>query len=148
MSFPAIGVTENGPISNLSLLQLPSPTLLPHDLLIRIRAVASNPVDGMKRSFALWGPPPSKEQPYVMGYDGSGVVEDVGSEVTLYKKGNEVFFAGDITRYGSLAQFIAIDERIVGNKPKTLNFAESAALPLTGLTAWEAFEESMELVNI
>lgn len=94
MSFPAIGVTENGPISNLSFLQLPPSSLLPHDLLIRIKAVASNPVDGMKRSFALWGPPPSKEKPYVMGYDGSGVVEEVGSEVTLYKKGDEVFFAG------------------------------------------------------
>jgi NADPH2:quinone reductase len=78
-----------------------------------------------------------EEQPKVLGFDASGIVESVGDAVTLFKSGDAVYYAGSVTRAGSNAQFQLVDERIVGPKPKTLDFAEAAALPLTALTAWE-----------
>lgn len=80
-----------------------------------------------------------KDYPRVLGWDASGIVEAVGPEVTLFKLGDEVYYAGDITRPGSNAQFQRVDERIVGLKPKTLGFAEAAALPLTTIAAYESF---------
>src|SRR5690606_6224218 len=78
------------------------------------------------------------EAPVILGWDAAGVVEKVGPEASLFKPGDEVFYAGDITRPGSNAELQAVDERIVGHKPKSLSFAEAAALPLTSITAWEA----------
>jgi len=100
-----------------------------------VRAVSINPVDTKVRS------PKGKveDSPRVLGWDASGIVEAVGPEVTLFKPGDEVYYAGDITRSGSNAEFQLVDERIVGYKPKSLGFAEAAALPLTTITAYEAF---------
>lgn len=142
-SFPAIGIEALGPTDNLKLITHVLPSLRPHDLLIRIQAVALNPIDSIKRNIILFGPAPTPENPLILGWDASGIVEEVGSEVSLYKKGDEVFFAGDASRPGCNAQFMAIDERIVGIKPKTLSWGEAAAVPLTGITVWESIEESM-----
>lgn len=109
-----------------------------HDLLVEVKAVAVNPVDTKTRS------PNGKEDkiespPRILGYDASGIVKSVGPHVKLFKPGDEVYYAGDITRPGTNQQFHLVDERIVGRKPNTLSFAEAAALPLTSITAYEAF---------
>jgi len=141
----AVGIEEYGGIENLKILKLNLPPLKPKDLLVRIQAIALNPVDAIKRKYPFLAQAPSPENPQILGWDASGVVEEVGTETKFYKKGDEVFFAGDGSRPGCNAQFMVIDERIVGFKPKNLNWAESAALPLTSLTVWEALEENMKI---
>lgn len=114
-------------------LELPTPEVGPHDLLVRVRAVSVNPVDTKVRKSAK----PEPGQPRVLGFDAAGVVEAIGSEVTLFQPGEEVWYAGSILRPGTNAELHAVDERIVGHKPESLDFAAAAALPLTSLTAWE-----------
>lgn len=124
-------------------VELPKPVASGRDLLVAVKAVSINPVDTKVRS------PKDKieETPRVLGWDGSGVVEAVGPDVTLFKVGDEVYYAGDITRSGSNAQFQLVDERIVGFKPKSLGFAEAAALPLTTITAYEAFFDRLDIAR-
>ncbi|GGD36954.1 zinc-binding alcohol dehydrogenase family protein [Pseudoxanthomonas indica] len=132
----AVGLTRYLPIDDPDSLQdieLAKPEPTGHDLLVRVEAVSVNPVDTKVRS-----PKANVEaQPKILGYDAAGVVEAVGDQVTLFKPGDEVYYAGDITRSGSNAQFQLADERIVGRKPATLDFAQAAAMPLTTITAWE-----------
>ena len=111
---------------------LPAPAPGPRDLLVRVHAVSVNPVDTKVRANAA-----ADGQPKVLGFDAAGVVEAVGDQVTLFKVGDRVMYAGDITRPGSNAELQAVDERIVGRMPASLGFAEAAALPLTAITAWE-----------
>jgi zinc-binding alcohol dehydrogenase family protein len=113
--------------------ELPVPELRPHDLLVRVAAVSVNPVD-VKRRAGL----PESTTPTVLGYDAAGVVAAVGPAVTGYRVGDEVYYAGDVTRPGSNAEYQAVDERIVGHKPRSLSWAEAAAMPLTTITAWES----------
>jgi len=132
----AVGLTHYLPIADpqsLVDIELPKPTANGHDVLVRVEAVSVNPVDAKVRA----PKPRIEEQPKILGYDAAGVVEGVGDAVTLFKPGDAVYYAGSITRPGSNAQFQLVDERIVGPKPKTLDFAQAAALPLTALTAWE-----------
>jgi zinc-binding alcohol dehydrogenase family protein len=114
-------------------VDIPEPSPGPRDLLVRVHAVSVNPVDTKVRRRAG----SSDGQPKVIGYDAAGVVEQVGADVTLFRPGDAVFYAGDITRPGSNAELQLVDERIVGHKPGTLSYAEAAALPLTAITAWE-----------
>lgn len=120
-------------------VELPRPTPGGRDLLVAVKAVSINPVDTKIRR------PKDKveETPRVIGWDASGIVESVGPDVTLFRPGDEVYYAGDITRSGSNAEFQLVDERIVGHKPKTLNHPEAAALPLTTITAYESFFERL-----
>lgn len=118
------------------------PQLRPHDILVRVEAVSVNPVD-IKRRRSL----EASDTPTVLGFDAAGVVEAVGPEATTYAVGDEVFYAGDISRPGSNAQFQAVDERIVGRAPKSLSFKDSAALPLTAITAWETLFERFRLTR-
>jgi zinc-binding alcohol dehydrogenase family protein len=107
------------------------PTPGPRDLLVRIHAIAVNPVDTkVRRGMAPDGP-------RILGWDAAGVVAEVGAEVTLFRPGDEVFYAGSLLRPGTNAEYALVDERIAGHKPATLDFAHAAALPLTSLTAWE-----------
>jgi NADPH:quinone reductase len=134
----AVAFTRYLPISNPESfldVDLPQPVPTGRDLLVEVHAVAVNPVDTKVRS------PKDKIEatPRVIGWDASGVVRAVGPDVTLFKAGDPVYYAGDITRPGSNAQFQLVDERIVGHKPATLSHAEAAALPLTTITAYEAF---------
>ena len=131
----AIVYTQHGlPIDDpkaLAEIDLPMPVAGPHDLLVEVRAVSVNPVDTkIRRGVAV-------TEPRVLGWDASGIVRAVGSEVTLFAPGDEVFYAGDLTRPGSNSEYQTVDERIVGRKPANLGFAEAAALPLTSITAWE-----------
>jgi len=109
-----------------------------HDLLVAVKAIAVNPVDTKVRS-GRGKEGVTEDPPRIIGWDASGVVEAVGVDVTLFKAGDEVYYAGDITRSGSNAEFQLIDERIVGKKPSSLSHANAAALPLTTITAYEAF---------
>ena len=139
----AIGSYDGLPISDpQSLLdvELPAPQLRPRDVLIRVQAVSVNPVD-IKRRASL----EHSETPVVLGYDGAGIVEEVGPEVSTLAVGDEVYYAGDLTRQGSNAELQAVDERIVAYRPGSLSFAEAAALPLTSITAWETLFDRFRL---
>lgn len=122
-------------------IEMPKPTPKGHDILVAVKAVSINPVDVKVRA------PKDKVEatPRVIGYDASGVVEAVGPDVTLFRKGDEVFYAGDITRSGTNAEFHLVDERIVGFKPASLSHAQAAALPLTTITAYEAFFDRLRI---
>lgn len=139
----AIGTTGPRPVSASDALiafDAPEPELRPRDLLVAVKAVSLNPVDVKVRASRR----PQPGETSVLGYDASGVVIGVGADVSLFKVGDEVFYAGQIDRPGSNAERQAVDERIVGLKPRTLNFAEAAALPLTAITAWELLFDRMK----
>lgn len=124
-------------------VEMAKPSASGHDLLVRVKAVSVNPVDTKVRS-------PKKKienEPKILGYDAAGVVEEVGENVTLFKKGDEVYYAGSILRPGSNSEYQLVDERIAGKKPVSLTFEEAAALPLTTITAWEAMFEQMNISN-
>ena len=103
------------------------------DIRVAVKAISANPVDYKVRKRAA----PPEGETKILGYDAAGVVEAVGPEVSLFKPGDEVFYAGSILRQGTNSEFHLVDERIVGRKPKSLSFAHAAALPLTSITAWE-----------
>lgn len=142
----AIGYTQSLPSSDANSLldiQLPEPTPGPPDLLVEVRAVSVNPVDTKVRQRAQ----PAEGQHKVLGWDASGVVRAVGSEVSLFKPGDKVWYAGDLTRPGSNAELQLVDERIVGAMPKSLDFAHAAALPLTTITAWELLFDRLQVAE-
>lgn len=134
----AVGFTHYLPIQDTNAfldLEIEMPTPQGRDILVAIKAIAVNPVDTKVRA-----PKDKVESPArIIGYDASGVVEAVGPDARLFKPGDAVYYAGDITRSGTNAEFHLVDERIVGHKPKSLSHAEAAALPLTTITAYESF---------
>ena len=140
----AVGLTRYLPIDDPESLvdvELEKPEPGGRDLLISVKAIAVNPVDTKVRA-----PKEAVESaPKVLGWDAAGVVEAVGSEVELFQPGDEVFYAGDITRPGCNAAYQLVDERIVGKKPKSLNFSQAAAIPLTAITAYESFFDRLGL---
>src|SRR5690606_17659385 len=111
------------------------PTPSDHDLLVEVKAISVNPIDTKVRKRK---PETNEAYPKILGWDVAGVVRETGSACTRFKPGDNVFYAGDISRPGGNSQFHIVDERIVGPMPTTLTFAEAAALPLTGLTAYES----------
>ncbi|HWG79695.1 MAG TPA: zinc-binding alcohol dehydrogenase family protein, partial [Stellaceae bacterium] len=131
----AVAYRKSLPISAADALvdvELERPKAAGRDLLVEVKAVSVNPVDYKVRLRADPGGTPK-----VLGFDAAGVVVEIGRDVTLFKPGDEVFYAGTIVRSGTNAEFHLVDERIVGRKPRKLSFAEAAALPLTSITAWE-----------
>ncbi|MEM1220313.1 MAG: zinc-binding alcohol dehydrogenase family protein, partial [Bacteroidota bacterium] len=114
-----------------------------HDLLIKIEAISVNPVDFKIRQTAAKDT--TLEAPKVIGWDAVGIVEAVGDQVQLFQVGDAVFYAGDLTRPGSNAEYQLVDERIVGRKPQNLTNAEAAAIPLTGLTAYESLFDRIRI---
>lgn len=140
----AIGYTDAGPISaENALIEFETETPQPgrNDLLVEVRGVSVNPVDVKVRAAVQ----PETPTPRILGFDAAGVVKAVGPGVTRFQPGDEVFYAGDITRPGTNSQFHLVDERIVGRKPVSLNFAEAAVMPLTSITAWEILFDSFGL---
>lgn len=134
----AIGFKTSLPINDVNSFmefEMEKPAPKGKDLLVKIAAVSVNPVDYKIRQNS------AKDQvleiPKVIGWDAAGTVEAVGDEVSLFKVGDEVYYAGDINRPGSNAEYQLVDERIVGKKPKKLSDEAAAAIPLTALTAWE-----------
>jgi zinc-binding alcohol dehydrogenase family protein len=142
----AIGYTESLAISEpLSLvdIELPQPTASGHDLLVRIESIAVNPVDCKIRQNVA----PQDNEYKVIGWDAVGEVVAIGELVNHFKPGDRVFYAGDLNRQGSNAEYQLVDERIVGNKPKSLSNIEAAALPLTAITAWELLFERLSVAQ-
>lgn len=140
----AVAITQKLPLDHpecFVTVDLPDPAPGPRDLLVRVKAIGVNPVDyKVRRSRAE-----SETAPKILGFDAAGVVEAVGSEVTTFRPGDEVYYAGDITRAGSNAELQVVDHRIVAKKPESLGFAEAAALPLTAITAWECLFDRLGL---
>lgn len=141
MSVKAIAVNPENPSTFVEITP-PMPQPGEHDLLVEVKAVSVNPVDtkvhaGIAKS--------GLKEPRILGWDASGIVKAVGAGVTGFKPGDEVWYAGDITRPGSNTTHQLIDARIVGHKPASLDWAAAAALPLTALTAWEGLFERLKI---
>lgn len=127
------GTTLDNPAS-FQVFDSETPPPQGHDLLVAVKAVSVNPVDTKIRARTVEPQTP----PQVLGWDAAGIIEAVGDQVTLFKPGDQVYYAGDVTRPGSNASHQLVDERIVGRMPKSLSFEKAAALPLTTITAWES----------
>jgi alcohol dehydrogenase len=119
-------------------IELPTPVAKGRDLLVKVEAISVNPVDYKQRKAG-------SATPRVLGWDAAGTVQAVGPQVTLFKPGDAVYYAGDVTRAGANSELHLVDERIVGRKPARLDFAQAAAIPLTAITAWEAFFDRMKI---
>ena len=131
----AVGFKQSLPIAESESLidfELADPAPRARDLLVEVKAVSVNPVDTKMRMRGV-----AAGETKVLGFDAAGIVKSAGAETTLFRPGDEVFYAGSNIRPGTNSQLHAVDERIVGRKPKTLSFAAAAALPLTSITAWE-----------
>ncbi|MBC2258532.1 zinc-binding alcohol dehydrogenase family protein [Listeria booriae] len=121
-------------------LETPKPS--GHDILVQVQAISINPVDTKQRA------PKDKVEttPRILGWDAVGIITEIGEEVELFQVGDAVYYAGDVTRQGSYAEFQLVDERLVGPKPKNLSTEEAAAMPLTLITAWEALFDRIRLI--
>jgi zinc-binding alcohol dehydrogenase family protein len=142
----AIGYTQSLPISDplsLSDIELKQPIAAGHDLLVKINAIAVNPVDCKIRQNVA----PEGDEYKVIGWDAVGEVLAIGGSVNHFNPGDRVFYAGDLNRQGSNAEYQIVDERLVGNKPKSLSDSEAAALPLTAITAWELLFERLAITQ-
>lgn len=141
----AIGYQKAGPITEANSLvdiDVPVPELRPHDVLVQVKGISINPVDSKIRTNVS---PESGHK--VIGYDACGTITAVGADVTGFQVGDDVFYAGDLTRPGTNSEFHAVDARIIGKKPQSLDFDEAAGIPLTAITAWELLFDSMRLVE-
>ncbi|KAI4704232.1 hypothetical protein J4E81_001297 [Alternaria sp. BMP 2799] len=146
----AIAVTEYGPITNLQSISVPKPSSPQgHDILVRLRACSINPVDTKVRAGTYDDYPDyfsrTPALPQILGFDGAGTIESVGSSVQNFKPDDEVYYAGSPIRQGSNAEYQLVDSRAVALKPKSLDWGEAAAMPLTWITAYEALVERMEI---
>jgi NADPH2:quinone reductase len=142
----AVGYKHSLPVSDenaLIDLEIDKPVAQGRDLLVEVKAISVNPVDYKVRKRA----DPKGGEPKILGYDATGIVAAVGPDVTLFKAGDEVWYAGSIVRQGTNSQYHLVDERIVGAKPKSLGFAPAAALPLTSITAWEILFDRFGIVR-
>ena len=128
-------------LASLADIELPKPVPSGRDLLVKVEAVSVNPVDTKRRM----DPAKTDARPRVLGWDAAGTVEAAGPGATLFKPGDAVYYAGDVTRPGCNSEFHLVDERIVGRKPKSLDFAQAAAIPLTAITAWECFFDRLKV---
>lgn len=142
----AIGLTRYLPINDpdsLQDLELPKPTAAGHDLLVRIHAIAVNPIDTKVRK-----PKDIVEAtPRILGWDAAGEVVAVGPDCSLFKPGDRVYYSGDFTRQGCNAEYQLVDERIVGHMPRSLHYEQAAALPLTSVTAWESLFDRLGIIT-
>jgi len=128
-------------MASLADIELPKPSPAGRDLLVKVEAISVNPVDTKRRM----DPAKTDTNPRVLGWDAAGTVAAVGDKVGLFSEGDEVYYAGDVTRPGCNSEFQLVDERIVGRKPKSLDFAQAAAIPLTAITAWEAYFDRLKV---
>ena len=140
----AIGYQKMGPIETAGFTEFSTdiPDVGAHDLLVEVHGVSLNPVDTKVRKRAE-----PEGAPKVLGYDAAGIVKQIGSAVSKFSVGDEVFYAGDITRPGTNSELHVVDERIVGKKPSSLGMAEAAGIPLTSITAWELLFDSLGITE-
>lgn len=140
-----IGYTKSGSLAAVDFNSHQGSKPTPNDLevLVEIKAIGLNPIDYKIRQSRSGSP----EAPVILGWDASGVISHVGAKVKNFNPGDEVFYSGDLTKNGSYATHQCIDHRLIAKKPKTLSFAQAAALPLTSLTAYEMLFEKMKLTD-
>lgn len=140
----AIGYKKMGPLAMAEFIEFTAdvPKISAHDLLVEVHGVSLNPVDTKVRQRAE-----PADRPKVLGYDAAGIVKQVGADVSKFAVGDEVFYAGDITRPGTNSELHVVDERIVGKKPSSLSMAEAAGMPLTSITAWEILFDSLNITK-
>ncbi|MEH2514120.1 zinc-binding alcohol dehydrogenase family protein [Nitrobacteraceae bacterium AZCC 1564] len=141
----AVGYKKSLPIDapeSLIDFEAPKPEPKGRDIRVAVKAISANPVDYKVRKRAE----PPEGETKILGFDAAGIVDAVGPDVSLFKPGDEVWYAGTILRPGTNSEFHLVDERIVGHKPKTLSFAQAAALPLTSVTAWELLFDRLGVV--
>lgn len=146
----AVGLTRYLPINHPESLQdieLPMPKALGRDLLVKVNAIGVNPIDTKVRRAINKDADKVESPPRVLGWDAAGEVIQVGSDVSLFKVGDKVYYAGDVTRSGTNAEYQLVDERIAGHQPKTLKDEQAAALPLTTVTAWESLFDRLGIVE-
>ncbi len=140
----AVGYFQSLPIDraeSLIDLELPAPIPGDFDLLVEVKAVSVNPVDAKVRMRAA----STDGQPRVLGWDATGVVRAAGAKTSRFKAGDNVWYAGDVTRAGANSELHLVDERLVGPMPAGLDFAAAAALPLTAITAWELLFDRLKV---
>jgi NADPH:quinone reductase len=140
----SVGYKTPGPISapeSFVDFTATKPSPKGHDILVEVKAISVNPVDVKIRASGK----PAGDEHKVLGWDAAGIVAETGPDVTLFKKGDAVWYAGSITRPGTNSEFHLVDERIVGAKPTRIGFAEAAALPLTAITAWEMLFDRLDI---
>jgi NADPH2:quinone reductase len=139
----AIGLYENLPIDDersLADVEIPKPTAKGRDLLVKVMAISVNPIDTKMRKNRA-----TVNGPQILGWDVAGIVEEVGGECEFFKLGDQVYYAGELSRQGCNAEFHLVDERIVGKKPMSLDFPQAAAFPLTSITAYESLFERLKV---
>ncbi|WP_405198729.1 zinc-binding alcohol dehydrogenase family protein [Christiangramia sp. LLG6405-1] len=144
----AIGFINSLPIDNnasLNEYEIDKPICGSNELLVRVKAISVNPVDYKVRQSAAKDE--ELYEPKIIGWDAAGVVEHIGTNVENFNVGDEVYYAGDITKPGCYAEYQCIDSAIVAKKPAKLNWMESAALPLTALTSWECIFDRMNIAE-
>lgn len=139
----AVGFYKNLPIEDKeSLLDITieKPVAKGKDILVKVEAIGVNPADYYGRLHA-----PVDGTAKITGFDASGIVEAVGSDVELFKSGDKVYYSGDATKPGCNSEYHLVDERIVGFKPETLDYPEAAGIPLTGLAAYEGLFDRLRI---
>lgn len=140
----AVGYQKSLPIddpNSLLDIEIPTPKATGYDLLVEIKAIAVNPVDFKMRVYKQ----PEATDYQILGWDATGIVRSVGEKVSLFKPGDEVWYAGEFNRPGCNSEFHLVDERITGFKPKNVSFEQAASLPLTSLTAWELLFDRLQI---
>ena len=130
----AVRLSAYGPAENLKLEEIPTPTPGKGDVLIKVYAAAVNPVDWKIRD----GKFPLLKLPATLGFDVSGVVETVGEGAPRFKPGDEVYVYLPLARAGGYAEYALASEKDVAKKPAKVDHVHAAAVPLAGLTAWQA----------
>ncbi|GJM62593.1 zinc-binding alcohol dehydrogenase family protein [Persicobacter diffluens] len=144
----AIGFTKSLPIEeaqSFELFEVDKPRAQGRDLLVKIAAIAMNPVDYKIRQSAAVDE--RLADPKILGWDACGTVEAVGESCSLFKEGDLVYYAGDLTRPGCNQEYQLVDERIVGFAPQHIPVDAAAAMPLTSLTAWELLFDRLQLTK-
>jgi len=134
-SYKALQVNEDEAFLDV---EIDKPEATERNILVDVKAISVNPVDTKIRKR-----PHPDETLRILGWDAAGVVSAIGDDVSMFNVGDEVYYAGCITKPGSNSEYQLVDERIAAKKPTSLGFADAAALPLTTITAWEALFERL-----
>lgn len=138
----AIVLEKFGPAENLLYKEIPKPEIKPHEVLIKVKAISINPVDVKVRSQqAPLAEALIKYDPLILGWDLSGEVTEIGTEVSKFQVGDAVFGMVNFVGHGkAYAEYVAAPEDQLARKPKNISHVEAAASTLAALTAWQAFD--------